>query len=283
MKKAFTLIELMVVIAIIGLLSAIVLPRFSDITDDARVAQVQGNLANLRTTIGIFHAKTDKYPVYEKGNLSTNDNGQWDISADGELSEEFSAFYSKSLMPATPAGILREEKSNTDQLSETNNVVDVRSNLGGWLYLEERGEIYANLADGSYTGDTHTEIWQEERVADNGGVDPEKPDTGLGNLEDFMGRNNVFLEGSNSYGSITFNQGDSGSTITPSEWHRDWERVYVFDETGKMIPNPKNVDGSYSYGVPIPVKNNNAHDYIAFLEKTDPVTGEKIYLYSRAK
>lgn len=40
MKKGFTLIELMVVVAIIGLLTAIAMPRFTDITSYAKEVQV---------------------------------------------------------------------------------------------------------------------------------------------------------------------------------------------------------------------------------------------------
>lgn len=43
MKKGFTLTELMAVITIIGLLSAIAMPRFTNITNSAKAAQVQGN------------------------------------------------------------------------------------------------------------------------------------------------------------------------------------------------------------------------------------------------
>ncbi len=285
MKKGFTLIELMVVIAIIGILTAIALPRFADITHSARVAQVQGNLANLRTTIGMFHAKTGSYPTYEEvGKLSKSDNGP-DISPEGDLSEKLAEFYSKSIMPTTPAGTIKVGEEDGNPIAESNKVVSERSNDGGWLYIEDRGDIYANLIDGNYTGNPKTEIWQEERIDDGGGENPDGPDvpTGPGDWGDFIDQDNVFKEGSNGYGDITFNQGDSGSTITPSEWHNDWEKVYVYDKDGNIIPNPNSEDGSYNYGDPVPVEDNNTNDYVAILEKTDPATGEKIYLYSDPK
>ncbi len=181
MKKAFTLIELMVVISIIGMLAAIALPRFTDVADNARVAQVQGNLANLRTSIEMFHAKTEKYPLY--GDIlsasATNGNSD-DISFDGYLSEEFAAFYSKNTMPETPA---------SEEAPATNQVVEKRDNTGGWLYTEKDGNIYANLKDGNYTGDEGKEIWSEATSSDDeedneegdsgGGTDPTpSPDPG---------------------------------------------------------------------------------------------------------
>ena len=44
MKKGFTLIELMIVIAIIGILAAVAIPMYSDYTKKSRTAEVQQNL-----------------------------------------------------------------------------------------------------------------------------------------------------------------------------------------------------------------------------------------------
>lgn len=44
MKKGFTLIELMIVIAIIGILAAVAIPMYSDYTKKSRTAEVQSNL-----------------------------------------------------------------------------------------------------------------------------------------------------------------------------------------------------------------------------------------------
>lgn len=146
MKRAFTMVELMIVISVIGLLSAIALPKFSEISSKAKVANVQGNLANLRTSIGIYMAKTGEYP-----DLGNNENLE-DIVYD---TYKFTDFYSRSAMPYTPS---------SETTYKINGVVTVRSNIGGWLYSSDTGDIYANLENGTYTGDGESEIWDEDDV-----------------------------------------------------------------------------------------------------------------------
>lgn len=158
MKKAFTLIELMVVISVIGFLSAIAISRYSDVTQSARAANVQGNLANLRTSIEMFNAANNRYPSYTLVSAkSTGDSG--DISSEGNLSDEFVKYYSKGIMPETPG---------SDSASLANSVVTMRDNSGGWLYQEDRGSTFANLKNGNYTGDEDNEVWDEEKDSDPG-------------------------------------------------------------------------------------------------------------------
>lgn len=53
----FTMIELIMVIIILGVLSAVAIPRFADFGSNARVAALQGVAANLRTAIKITQAQ----------------------------------------------------------------------------------------------------------------------------------------------------------------------------------------------------------------------------------
>lgn len=56
-QKGFTLIELVVVIVILGLLAATALPRFVDLTGNARAASAQGVAGGLRSAVALARAQ----------------------------------------------------------------------------------------------------------------------------------------------------------------------------------------------------------------------------------
>ena len=52
-QQGFTLIELVVVMVILGLLGAVAVPKFMDITSDAEAASVKNILGSLRSGLSI--------------------------------------------------------------------------------------------------------------------------------------------------------------------------------------------------------------------------------------
>jgi len=64
---AFTLIEIMVVVIILGILAATIIPKFMGTTQDAKVANVKSNIAELESALERFNVHMDRYPSTEEG------------------------------------------------------------------------------------------------------------------------------------------------------------------------------------------------------------------------
>ena len=61
-QQGFTLIELMIVIAIVGILAAIALPAYQDYTVRAKVSEAMVNMAEAKTTIAEYYSANNYLP-----------------------------------------------------------------------------------------------------------------------------------------------------------------------------------------------------------------------------
>ncbi len=65
--RAFTLIELMVVILILAILAALIVPRVVGRTADAKRAKAASDIATLSNLLQQYRIDNDKYPTTEEG------------------------------------------------------------------------------------------------------------------------------------------------------------------------------------------------------------------------
>jgi len=65
--KGFTLIELMVVVIILGILAAIVLPKFTGRTEQARIKAAESQIQVFSTALEAYELDNGRYPTTEQG------------------------------------------------------------------------------------------------------------------------------------------------------------------------------------------------------------------------
>jgi prepilin-type N-terminal cleavage/methylation domain-containing protein len=63
-KRGFTLIELMIVVAIIGILAAIAIPKFAELIRKSNEGASKGNLGSIRSALSIYYGDMEgQYPT----------------------------------------------------------------------------------------------------------------------------------------------------------------------------------------------------------------------------
>lgn len=71
-KRGFTIIELLIVIAVIAILIGIALPRFKGMQDEGRIAQAKGELRTLQTAVESYYIHNNSaYPATTSAALET--------------------------------------------------------------------------------------------------------------------------------------------------------------------------------------------------------------------
>jgi len=131
-NKGFTLIELIIIIVVLGILAAVAIPRYSNITDEAREASARAALGGLRSGIAIYYAST----AVETG------QAVWppldSLRAIGVVMEH--------AIPKNP--YVADNLSPDSILAGTTKGV-VEGTTFGWKYNPNSGEIWVNSATNS--------------------------------------------------------------------------------------------------------------------------------------
>jgi len=72
MRSGFTLVEILIVVIILGILAAIVIPQFTEASNDARESQLKSDLQTCRSQLELYKVQhLDTYPASGDGDDGT--------------------------------------------------------------------------------------------------------------------------------------------------------------------------------------------------------------------
>ena len=129
--RAFTLVEILIVVVILGILAAIVVPQFTNAANDARNGNIATQVSTIESQLELWAAQNDgSYP---------------DLVTDGETFQDLvDAGYFKDIPtnPYTNASTIVADTDFADADSGVTTVDDADS-TDGWYYDAETGNIAA--------------------------------------------------------------------------------------------------------------------------------------------
>lgn len=134
----FTLIELIMVIVILGILSAIAIPRLFDFSGDAKKAAVLGILGSVRTALSLYFTKNALPPP------TGGSRPWWPNLTQVQNSDAGPGFVMESKMADNPFSENGNTSARNDVLTgtaEVSRVPTVLNNGGGWHYDQVGGTL----------------------------------------------------------------------------------------------------------------------------------------------
>lgn len=153
-RRAFSLVELVIVVTIIGVLASIAVPRLSGAAKGANSAGLQATLACVRKGIDMYYAEHGSYPGYDPS--AKTPSGDWFIKQltmytdnDGNTNVSFSTTfpygpYLRKPFPTNPTNDL-----DTVLVKPTPGAPDPADGSYGWVAVLSHGYFGILATDGA--------------------------------------------------------------------------------------------------------------------------------------
>ncbi len=151
-KKAFTLVEILIVVIILGILAAVVIPQFSEASSDTRASSVMSDLKMIRAQIQLYKAQhSDDYSDDFENQMTKYTDVDGTTAAAYTSTFRFGPYMLK--VPPNPYG------GSSAVRTVTSGAFAAPAATAGWYYNSTTGEFRADCKDETTpAGDTVSDL-----------------------------------------------------------------------------------------------------------------------------
>ena len=164
--RGFTLVEILIVVIILGILAAIVIPQFTNASQDARKSSLTSQLQTIRSQVELYKLQhLDQFPPALVAGGAT----AWDDMTSRTNADHTAATDADGFGPYLQAPPRNSLSGNTAVFVVTNGATDYGSGAGGqvspgaatdgWVFNSVTGKIWATTTQGGF-------IYNEANPAD---------------------------------------------------------------------------------------------------------------------
>jgi prepilin-type N-terminal cleavage/methylation domain-containing protein len=126
-RDAFSLIEILIVVALMAILAATIIPQFADSTTDAKTSAMNSDLHSLHSNLQMYKARHGDYPATLK-DLTVVSPAGYGPYIDAVPENPFNGSAAEAAVSSVPTG-----PNGSGQ---------------GWLYMKATGQVWANCVEG---------------------------------------------------------------------------------------------------------------------------------------
>ncbi len=152
----FTLVELLIVVIILSILAVVVIPQFTNTTDDARLSAADTALGNMRAVVDLYYAQHAEYPSRNTDGTNaansslafvwqlsryTDGAGVAALTADPNTGFIYGPYLKKEEVPLEPL-----TNSSTLEILSSSAALGMTATgvTGGWKFNNQTGQFIIN-------------------------------------------------------------------------------------------------------------------------------------------